>query len=57
MVVVAVAGGTGNVGRTIVEALLAEGKHDVLILSRTVLAESRLRNHYTKLILLQTERP
>ncbi|KAK3362517.1 hypothetical protein B0T25DRAFT_524497 [Lasiosphaeria hispida] len=35
MVVVAVAGGTGNVGRAIVEAILATGKHEVKILSRT----------------------
>ncbi|KAF5227773.1 hypothetical protein FANTH_14679 [Fusarium anthophilum] len=36
MVVVAVAGGTGNVGRTIVEALLATAKHEVLILGRKI---------------------
>ena len=36
MVVVAVAGGTGAVGRNIVEALIAQGKHEVIILSRTV---------------------
>lgn len=36
MVVIAVAGGTGNVGRTIVEALVAVGKHDIVVLSRTV---------------------
>jgi len=36
MVVVAVAGGTGAVGRNIVEALIAQGKHEVVILSRTV---------------------
>ncbi|KAF3360974.1 hypothetical protein VD0004_g8925 [Verticillium dahliae] len=34
MVVIAVAGGTGNVGRTIVQALVATGKHEVKILSR-----------------------
>ncbi|KAM0330847.1 hypothetical protein ACHAQA_003802 [Verticillium albo-atrum] len=34
MAVIAVAGGTGNVGRTIVEALVATGKHDVKILGR-----------------------
>ncbi|KAH8589852.1 nmrA-like family protein [Bisporella sp. PMI_857] len=34
MEIVAVAGGTGNVGRTIVEAILATGKHEVKILSR-----------------------
>ncbi|KAH7188260.1 uncharacterized protein B0J16DRAFT_412741 [Fusarium flagelliforme] len=34
MVTVAVAGGTGKVGRTIVEAILAAGKHEVVVLSR-----------------------
>ncbi|KAL7908493.1 hypothetical protein GGI35DRAFT_486568 [Trichoderma velutinum] len=34
MAVIAVAGGTGNVGRTIVEGILATRKHDVVILSR-----------------------
>ncbi|OHW91810.1 NmrA-like family protein [Colletotrichum incanum] len=34
MAVIAVAGGTGNVGRTLVEAIVATGKHDVRILSR-----------------------
>ena len=36
MVVVAVAGGTGAVGRTIVHALLASGQHKVFVLSRDV---------------------
>ena len=36
MVVVAVAGGTGAVGRNIIEALISQGKHQVIILSRTV---------------------
>jgi nucleoside-diphosphate-sugar epimerase len=36
MVIVAVAGGTGAVGRNIVEALISQGKHEVIILSRTV---------------------
>ncbi|KAK4155293.1 isoflavone reductase [Chaetomidium leptoderma] len=34
MAIIAVAGGTGNVGRAIVEAILAAGKHEVKILSR-----------------------
>ncbi|GJC83394.1 oxidoreductase swnN [Colletotrichum liriopes] len=34
MAVIAVAGGTGNVGRTLVEAIVATGKHDVKILAR-----------------------
>jgi saccharopine dehydrogenase-like NADP-dependent oxidoreductase len=36
MVVVAVAGGTGAVGRSIVEAFISQGKHEVIVLSRTV---------------------
>jgi nucleoside-diphosphate-sugar epimerase len=36
MVTVAVAGGTGKVGRTIVEAIIAAGKHQVIVLSREV---------------------
>lgn len=36
MVVVAVAGGTGNVGRFLVDAIVATGKHDVKVLSRKV---------------------
>jgi nucleoside-diphosphate-sugar epimerase len=36
MAIVAVAGGTGDVGRTIVEALLETGKHTVFVLGRKV---------------------
>jgi nucleoside-diphosphate-sugar epimerase len=36
MTVVAVAGGTGKVGRAIVDALNAQGKHTVLVLAREV---------------------
>jgi uncharacterized protein YbjT (DUF2867 family) len=36
MVVIAVAGGTGAVGRSIVEAFISQGKHEVIVLSRTV---------------------
>lgn len=36
MVTIAVAGGTGNVGRSIVEAIVAAGKHQVIVLSRQV---------------------
>jgi NAD dependent epimerase/dehydratase family enzyme len=38
MGVVAVAGGTGDVGRTITEQLAESGKHTVYILSRKVLS-------------------
>ncbi|KNG86930.1 hypothetical protein ANOM_005363 [Aspergillus nomiae NRRL 13137] len=36
MAIIAVAGGTGSVGQTIVEALVAHGKHTILILTRKV---------------------
>ena len=36
MVRVAVAGGTGNVGRTLVDAIVDTGKHDVFVISRKV---------------------
>lgn len=36
MVVVAIAGGTGAVGRNIVQGLIEQQKHEVIILSRTV---------------------
>jgi nucleoside-diphosphate-sugar epimerase len=36
MSVIAVAGGTGKLGRTIVEAILEQGKHRVVVLARLV---------------------
>ena len=36
MVTVAVIGGTGSVGKTIVDAFLAEGTHEVIVVSRKV---------------------
>jgi NAD dependent epimerase/dehydratase family enzyme len=36
MVTVAVAGGTGNVGRTIVDAFAMSRKHSVIVLTRKV---------------------
>lgn len=36
MGIVAVAGGSGPVGRTIVDALVAHDKHKVLVFSRSV---------------------
>lgn len=36
MAVIAVAGGTGNLGRTIVDAIIATGKHEVRIFARQV---------------------
>jgi len=41
MVKVAVAGGTGALGRTIIEAILATKKHDVFVLSRSVSTQTR----------------
>lgn len=36
MPVIAIAGGSGNLGRAIAEAIVAEGKYQVLILARSV---------------------
>jgi NADPH:quinone reductase-like Zn-dependent oxidoreductase len=36
MVIVAVVGGTGSVGKTIVEALKADGHHEVIVIGRKV---------------------
>jgi len=36
MVVVAVAGGSGGLGRTLVEGIQARGTHEVVVLSRKV---------------------
>ena len=36
MVVVAIAGGTGGVGRTVVDAIARVGEHKAIVLSRTV---------------------
>lgn len=36
MVVIAVAGGTGSVGQTIVDAFEEDGKHTVVVLARKV---------------------
>lgn len=44
MVTVAVIGGTGSVGKTIVDAFLAEGSHEVIVISRKV------RNHTSILL-------
>jgi uncharacterized protein YbjT (DUF2867 family) len=45
MVTVAVAGGTGNVGRTIVDALKKSQKHDALVLTRQVRGASIPENY------------
>ena len=44
MVTVAVIGGTGSVGKTIVDAFVAEGTHEVIVISRKV------RNHTSILL-------
>ena len=36
MVVVAIAGGTGGVGRTVLDAIAEAGEHKAIVLSRTV---------------------
>jgi uncharacterized protein YbjT (DUF2867 family) len=36
MAIIAVAGGTGQMGRAVVDALIASGKHKTIILSRKV---------------------
>ena len=36
MVVVAIAGGTGGVGRTVLDAIVKAGQHKAIVLSRTV---------------------
>jgi uncharacterized protein YbjT (DUF2867 family) len=36
MVTVAVIGGTGSVGKTIVDAFLADGTHEVIVITRKV---------------------
>lgn len=36
MTVIAIAGGTGKLGRAIAEAIVADGKYQVLILARQV---------------------
>ena len=42
MAVIAVVGGTGNVGRTIVDALKQDGKHKVIVLTRKVSDNSEI---------------
>jgi nucleoside-diphosphate-sugar epimerase len=37
MVQIAVAGGTGHLGRTLIEGLVESGEHDVYVLTRKVL--------------------
>lgn len=36
MAIIAVAGGTGGIGRALVDAITSRGKHEVKILSRKV---------------------
>lgn len=36
MVVVAIAGGTGNLGKTVLDAIAKSGQHEAIVLSRTV---------------------
>ena len=41
MVVVAIAGGTGGVGRTVLDAIAESGEHNAIVLSRTVSSPKR----------------
>ena len=52
MVVVAVAGGSGHVGRTIVETLVEIGEHEVIVLGRKVRAHFRSERTGDKLLML-----
>lgn len=49
MVVVAVAGGTGGVGKTIVEQLQISKKHEVILISRKVNATHSRSHMHTRL--------
>lgn len=51
MVNVAVAGGTGGVGRTILDALIADSRHQTVVLARKVYTSSipRLRRRFANL--------
>ena len=46
MVTVAVAGGTGSVGKTIVDAIFKARKHEVIVLTRTVHKQTLLPDHH-----------
>ena len=45
MPVVAIAGGTGNLGRALVEAILAKGGSEVIVLARKVCWSCRRLRH------------
>lgn len=46
MVTVAVAGGTGSVGKTIVDAIVKAGKHRVIVLTRKVHGQAPFQEHH-----------
>lgn len=53
---IAVAGGTGGLGRTIVDALVTAGDHEVLVLSRKVLRKnSPLPNNVAMMLMSSPE--
>ena len=56
MVVVAVAGGTGNVGKTLVDAFKEDGKHEVIALARKV-SKGAVANHVRRLVADQRQVP
>lgn len=43
MVRIALAGGSGGVGREILDALLETGKHDIIVISRKVSKQEKLQ--------------
>lgn len=47
MVRIALAGGSGGVGREILDALLATGKHDIIVISRKVSGDGTLDAYAT----------
>lgn len=55
MKAIAVAGGTGGVGRTIVDALVKYGKHEVYVLSRSVRCHTAVQR--TSLTIDPQDRP
>ena len=54
MVVVAIAGGTGGVGRTVLDAITESGEHSAIVLSRTVSSPDAIASiHNIKLALFR----
>jgi dTDP-4-dehydrorhamnose reductase len=56
MVIVAVVGGTGNVGKTLVNAFKENGKHEVIVFARKV-SSCAVANHVRDLVADQWQVP